>query len=77
MAGDGFVYIASERDNADKGVNRNVVLKVDPAAPGPDVVATREWDLTSSLPAVSANTEPGPWTRSEYLGLSAASQDGG
>lgn len=56
VAGDGFVYIASERDNADKGVNRNVVLKVDPAAPGPDVVATAEWDLTSSLPAVSANT---------------------
>ena len=32
------------------------MLKVDPAAPGPDVVATAEWDLTSSLPAVSANT---------------------
>ncbi|MGD7732456.1 lamin tail domain-containing protein [Propionibacteriaceae bacterium G57] len=52
----GFVYVASERDNKDKGVNQNTILKVDPNEPGPDVVADQEWDITASLPAVSANT---------------------
>lgn len=55
VADDGFVYIASERDNNAKGVNYNVILQVDPEAPGPDVVATQEWDLTESLPQVGAN----------------------
>jgi hypothetical protein len=55
VAGDGFVYLASERDNSDKAVNQNVVLKVDPNAPGPDVVATQQWDLTAQLPQVEAN----------------------
>ncbi|MDO8382882.1 MAG: LPXTG cell wall anchor domain-containing protein, partial [Microbacterium sp.] len=53
--GSGWVYLASERDNSVKGVNENVVLKVDPTAPGPDVVATQEWDLTAKLPIVNAN----------------------
>ena len=53
--GSGWVYLASERDNSVKGVNENVVLKVDPNAPGPDVVATQEWDLTAKLPSVNAN----------------------
>lgn len=53
--GDGFVYAAAERDNAAKGVNFDVVLKVDPSAPGPDLVALEEWDLTALLPAVDAN----------------------
>ncbi|HAQ59322.1 MAG TPA: hypothetical protein DCR63_02325, partial [Microbacterium sp.] len=53
--GSGWVYLASERDNSAKGVNQNVVLKVDPNAPGPDVVATQEWDLTAKLPSVGAN----------------------
>ena len=55
VANDGYVYVASERDNSAKGVNQNVVLKLDPVAPGRDVVATQEWDLTSLLPAVGAN----------------------
>lgn len=54
--GDGRLYIASERDNSNKGVNQNVVLAIDPDAPGPDVVADQEWDLTASLPQVAANT---------------------
>ncbi|WP_022890360.1 lamin tail domain-containing protein [Agromyces italicus] len=54
--GDGRVYLASERDNSRKGVNQNVVLAVDPEAPGRDVVAAQEWDLTASLPQVAANT---------------------
>lgn len=53
---DGRVYLASERDNSNKGVNQNVVLAIDPDAPGPDVVASQEWDLTASLPQVAANT---------------------
>lgn len=53
--GAGWIYLASERDNSAKGVNQNVVLKIDPNAPGPDVIATQEWDLTALLPAVGAN----------------------
>jgi len=56
VGGDGRIYIASERDNGDKGVNQNTVLALDPDAPGPDVVAEQEWDLTASLPQVAANT---------------------
>ncbi|QYM76544.1 lamin tail domain-containing protein [Leucobacter luti] len=54
-ANDGFLYLASERDNSAKGVNFNAVLQIDPEAAGPDVVATVEWDLTGLLPQVSAN----------------------
>ena len=53
--GDGFVYVASERDNSAKGVNQNTVLKVDPDAGSGDLVAQQEWDLTALLPAVGAN----------------------
>lgn len=53
--GAGFVYIASERDNSAKGVNYNSVLKVDPKAEGTRLVALQEWNLTASLPQVSAN----------------------
>ena len=53
--GDGYVYIASERDNSQKGVNYNTILMVDPHAEGTDLVALKEWDLTASLPQVSAN----------------------
>jgi len=55
VAGDGLIYLASERDNGAKGVNFNSVLQIDPEAAGPDVVASREWDLTAQLPQVSAN----------------------
>lgn len=53
--GDGSVYVASERDNSAKGVNQNVVLKVDPDANAGDLVAQQEWDLTALLPQVGAN----------------------
>ncbi|WP_435743210.1 lamin tail domain-containing protein [Microbacterium sp. PMB16] len=53
--GGGDVYVASERDNSAKGVNQNVVLKVDPDAAAGDLVAQQEWDLTALLPAVGAN----------------------
>ncbi len=52
--GDGFVYVASERDNSAKSVNWDVILKVDPNATGPDLVALNEWDITAHVP-VGAN----------------------
>jgi|GEM_PF-442277 len=52
---DGFVYIASERDNHNKGVNFNMILKVDPRKEDNDLIALQQWDLTASLPQVSAN----------------------
>ena len=55
VAGDGFLYLAAERDNSAKGVNYNVVLQVDPNSPETDVVARTEWDLTQVLPQVGAN----------------------
>nr|WP_201469100.1 lamin tail domain-containing protein [Microbacterium hydrocarbonoxydans] len=53
--GNGLVYVASERDNSAKGVNRNTILAVDPEAAVGDLVAQQEWDLTALLPAVGAN----------------------
>ena len=52
---DGFVYLASERNNAASGVSRMSILRYDPAATGSTVTATNEWDLTSKIPAAGAN----------------------
>ena len=51
----GMVYIASERDNSAKGVNYDAILMVNPADAGVRLTAQKEWDLTASLPPVSAN----------------------
>ncbi|MDO5495124.1 MAG: lamin tail domain-containing protein, partial [bacterium] len=56
IAGDGFLYLAVERDNNFKGVNLNKILKVDPNATGTPITASQEWDITATLPDVSANT---------------------
>lgn len=53
--GSGMVYLASERDNSNKGVNYDTILMVDPNESGTRLVAQQEWDLTESLPQVSAN----------------------
>lgn len=53
--GNGMVYFASERDNSAKGVNYNSILMVDPNTEGEDLIALKEWNLTDSLPQVSAN----------------------
>lgn len=55
VAEDGYVYLAVERDFAAKNVNYDVIMKVDPNAAGPNVVATQEWNLTDALPQVMAN----------------------
>lgn len=66
---DGFVYIASERDNSMKGVNFNMILKVDPKIEAEDLVALQQWDLTASLPQVSANMgiEAVEWVANENV----------
>ncbi len=53
--GEGFVYIASERDNSNKKVNQNKILRVNINSPGESVVADTEWDITGALPKVGAN----------------------
>jgi len=67
--GTGMLFIASERDNSDKGVNKNTVLMVDPEAPGPDLVALIEWEITDVLPAVGPNlgVEAIEWVPDEAL----------
>lgn len=53
--GNGYVYVASERDNGEKGVNYDSILMVDPNEEGTCLVAKQEWDITDLLPEVSAN----------------------
>lgn len=53
--GSGMVYLASERDNSAKGVNYNTILMVNPNESGTRLVAQKQWDLTATLPQVSAN----------------------
>ena len=53
--GSGMVYLASERDNSDKGVNYDTILMVNPNESGTRLVAQKQWDLTATLPQVSAN----------------------
>ena len=67
--GNGMVYLASERDNSNKGVNYNTILMVDPNAAGTRLVAQKEWNLTDSLPQVSANMgiEAVEWAANENV----------
>ena len=53
--GSGMVYLASERDNSNKGMNYDTILMVNPNESGTRLVAQKQWDLTASLPQVSAN----------------------
>ena len=53
--GEGYVYIASERDSDNDKVNDNVILKIDPEADGDRLVSLQEWNLTADLPDARAN----------------------
>lgn len=55
--GEGNVYIASERDNSDKGVNYNSILMAEIPSDSStgDIAASKEWKLNDLLPSVSAN----------------------
>lgn len=65
----GNAYAAVERDNHNKNVNYNVILKFDPWADGPVVVASKEWNITNVLPDVPANAgiEAVEWVSNEEL----------
>lgn len=52
---DGFAYIVSERDNGNKNVDDNLILKVNPKAEGEYLVALNEWSLMDTLPKVALN----------------------
>jgi hypothetical protein len=52
---DGFVYLASERNNDASGVSKMSILRYDPSATGSTLTPTNEWDLTSKIPAAGAN----------------------
>lgn len=52
----GSIYIAVERDNSDKNVNKNMILEVkDPFQEADRIVADKQWDITDILPDVGAN----------------------
>ncbi|MEO8334657.1 MAG: esterase-like activity of phytase family protein [bacterium] len=51
------VYVAAERNNGAKTLSRNSVLRYDAShVVGSTLRATNEWNLTSDLPTVDANT---------------------
>lgn len=45
----GMLYIASERDNAAKGTNLNMILQVDPNVEANELVAVKEWNITEHI----------------------------
>ena len=51
----GNAYAAVERDNNNKNVNYNVILKFNPWEDKAVVVASKEWNITNVLPDVPAN----------------------
>lgn len=66
---DGALYVSVERDNSASGVSRLGVLRVDPSAPGAELVASTEWPLVADLPPVGANAglEAITWVPDAYL----------
>lgn len=69
------VYIATERNNEEREVSRNSVLRFDPAHPGAELVATHEWNLTADLPPTGPNRgiEAITWIPEAFLNGSAYS----
>ena len=51
----GGIFISSERNNAVSGTSRPGVLRYDASAPGTELTASMEWNLTADLPVVGAN----------------------
>lgn len=52
----GRVYLAVERDNGEKNINKNMILQVaDPFKDKKEMLADREWNITNLLPDVGAN----------------------
>lgn len=64
------IYVATERNNEASSTSRLSVLRLDETAPGTTLVATHEWNLTSTLaPALGANLgfEAITWLPDSYL----------
>ncbi len=55
--GDGWVYVSTERDTANKSTPKNAIIKINAKASGSTLVGVEEWDLTSSLPKSSDSNE--------------------
>lgn len=52
----GRVYLAIERDNGEKNINKNMILQVaDPFKDKKEMLADKEWNITNLLPDVGAN----------------------
>ncbi|CAO5188156.1 Lamin Tail Domain [Frankia sp. AiPs1] len=63
------LFVATERNNDNDGVSRPEILRFDGSASGSSLTATGEWNLTSDLPAVAANSglEGISWIPDSYL----------
>jgi hypothetical protein len=63
------VYVGTEHDGADASTSRPSVLRYDVSGAGTTLTATHEWNLTSLLPALGANTgvEGITWVPDSYL----------
>ncbi|WP_306233093.1 lamin tail domain-containing protein [Agrococcus beijingensis] len=57
VAGDGAIFLSTERDNAFKSVSRPSILRVELGADGA-TTTTHEWNLTSVLGPLGANLGP-------------------
>ncbi|MDR0788026.1 MAG: lamin tail domain-containing protein [Gemmatimonadota bacterium] len=63
------LYVSTERNNANNGVSRNAILRFDPTAAGPELIALNDWNLTPDLPVTGANLgiEAITWVPDSYL----------
>lgn len=66
------VFVGSERDGSASGTSRLSVLRYDVSGSATSLSATREWNLTADLPAVSANGGIEALTFVPDAGLTAA-----
>jgi hypothetical protein len=65
----GGVFVTSERNNDMRSVSRPSVLRHNVAAPGSGLSATMDWNFTTCLPTIAANSglEGITWVDDDYL----------
>ncbi|MEV7346072.1 lamin tail domain-containing protein [Streptomyces sp. NPDC093544] len=63
------IFASTERDNSNSGVSKPEVVRFDTSSTAGSLNATAEWNLTSDLPAVAANSGPEAisWIPDTYL----------
>lgn len=54
---DGALYVTTERNNAANTIPLNSILRIDPASPATQLVATDQWDLTAEFPELHAGNK--------------------